>query len=191
MLLYTRERLLAHLQDTGSLIDLYQHRDPRFSERVVAWLGDLEQSLAQLRLPLVALVAAERGRILAAADGYRESAVGGERLSTRRVTLAVASLALDRVQNEVRRVIADIDAKFDTWREKMAQFLAIATTKAPIPLPPTEPRDAWLATVWAGLNVNGEVQGMYRYLGAALRPTDRLHLLDEVIGNLLDSLPPP
>ena len=50
------------------------------------------------------------------------------------------------------------------------------------------PRDAWLASVWKGLNVNGEVQGMYRYLGAAMQPADRLFLLDEVLGNLLAAL---
>lgn len=188
MLAYTRERIIGHLQEASRLVDLYQRREPSFPAAVVAWLAGVEESLGQLRLPLTALVASERGRIIAVGDGFRDPALVTERTTPRKATLAVAVLALTRVQEELRRKVAEIDGQFDAWREKMAQFLAIATTKAPIPLPPTEPRDAWLATVWKGLNVNGEVQGMYRYLGAALQPNDRLFLLDEVLGNLLNAL---
>jgi hypothetical protein len=188
MLVYTREKILGHLQETPALIDRYQRRDPAFPAAVLAWLAAIEETLGQLRLPLASLVAAERGRILAVGDGYRDPALLDERLTPRMATRAVASLALSRVQQALSARLAEIDAQFAAWREKMSQFLAIATTKVPIPLPPTEPRDAWLASVWKGLNVNGEVQGMYRYLGAAMQPADRLFLLDEVLGNLLAAL---
>lgn len=188
MLAYTREKILVLLQETTPLVNLYQQRNPTFPAAVVSWMAQVEESLGQLRLPLTALVAGERGRILAAADGFRDPALMAERYTRRTATLAVASLALGRVQEDLRRKVAEIDAQFDVWREKMAQFLAIATTKAPIPIPPVEPREVWLETVWKGLNVNGELQGMYRYLGAALQKNDRIFLLDEVLGNLLDSL---
>jgi len=188
MLAYTREKLLEHLRETTLLVDLYQRREPSFPAAVVAWLVKVEETLLQLRLPLSSLVAAERARILAVGDGYRDPVLVSERITPRKATLAVASIALGRVQDELRRKVAEIDSQFDAWREKMAQLLAIATTKSPIPLPPTEPRDVWLAAVWKALDVNGEVQGMYRYLGTALQQSDRLFLLDELLGNLLNAM---
>ena len=188
MLAYTREKILGHLQETSRLINLYQQRDASFTPEVVAWMVRVEESLCQLRLPLTSLVAAERARILSVADGYRDPSLATERLTYRGASRAVASLSLTRVQEELRRKVAGIDSLFDAWHEKMAQLLAIASVKAPIPLPPTDPRDAWLATVWKGLNVNGEVQGMYRYLGSAMAPSDRIFLLDEVLTNLIDAL---
>lgn len=187
MLAYTREKILGHLQETPGLTDLYQRHEPSFPSAVVAWLAGVEDSLSQLRLPLASLVAAERGRILAAGDGFRDPAIP-ERMTPRKATVAVAALSIGRVQEELRRKVAEIDGKFDAWREKMAQLLAVATAAAPIPLPPTDPRDIWLATVWKGLNANGETQGMYRYLGAAMQPNDRLFILDELLGNLLNAL---
>lgn len=188
MLAYTRETLLGHLQQTSRLVDLYQQHEASFVAEVVAWMACVEESLGQLRLPLVSLVAAERARILSVGDGYRDPALVGERLTARMASRAVASLALTRVQEELRRKVTAIDAQFDAWREKMAQLLAIASVKAPIPLPPSEPHDAWLTTVWKGLDVNGEVQGMYRYLGAAMASGDRMYLLDEVLGKLIEAL---
>ena len=188
MLAYTREKLLDHLQETSHLIDLYQQHEASFVAEVVAWMGRVEESLGQLRLPLSSLVAAERARILAVGDGYRDPALVGERLTARMAARAVASLGLARVQDELRRKVAAIDSQFDAWREKMAQLLAIASVKAPIPLPPSEPREAWLAMVWKGLDVGGEVQGMYRYLGSAMAQGDRTFLLDEVLGNLIEAL---
>lgn len=188
MLAYTREKIVDHLLETSRLVDCYQRRDPSFPAKVAGWLAEVEKSLTQLRLPLASLAATERGRILAVGGGFRDPAFAAEPMSQRKATVAVAALALGRVQEELRNKVTEIDASFDAWREKMAQFLAIATTKAPIPLPPTEPRDVWLANVWKGLNVNGEVQGMYRYLGAAMQPNDRLFLLDDVLSNLLNAL---
>lgn len=180
-----REQLVSALLQCPSLIDLYQKREPLFASRVIAWLSEVEKVLQQFRLPLAALVASERGRILAAGDGYRDLQVQGERLSPRKAGLATAFLALSRVQEELRRVIGEIDGKFELWREKIAQFLAVVTQKIPIPLPPGEPRPAWLGQVWTEMGASEETQGMYRYLNAAMPASDRLYLLEEVVGNLL------
>lgn len=189
MLIYTREKLASCTQEVTALINSYQSRDGRFPYSAIAWLTSTEQSLNQLRHPLVALVAAQRAKILAVEDGYRHPSLGGAHVTMRRAMNVCASLAVEAVQAELRACIAALDARLDTARDKMAQFLAVATAKVAVPLPPTDPRDVWLATVWADLNVNGETQGMYRYLCASLSPADRLHLLDEVLTNLLDGLP--
>lgn len=186
MLAYTRERLSTQLLGITPLVDLYQQRDPRFPGQVISWLAAMEKSLAPLRLPLVSMVASERARLIAAQEGFRDPAILNDRpVSARKKVSATAFLSLSHVQTAIAKIIADIDSRFDLWREKMAQLLAVATMKAPIPLPPTEPRDVWVAKVWSGLNIDGEVQGMYRYLAAAMQPSDRLHLLDEVLTNLI------
>jgi hypothetical protein len=46
---------------------------------------------------------------------------------------------------------------------------------------------AWLEKVWRGLETSNGTQGMYAYLNAALRPSDRLYLLDEIVTNLVQS----
>ncbi len=180
-----RETLASALLKLPALVDAYQQRDPLFATQAIHWLGELEKAMQQLRLPLAAMLAGERAKVLAVNDGYRDPLLPGERLSSRKAQAATASLALNRAQDEARRLIAGIDAQFDLWREKLAQFLAIATQKTPIPLPPTEPREAWLAAVWRQLDVNGDTQGMYRYLNAALPASDRLYLLNELLTNLL------
>ncbi len=172
-----RETLASALLKLPALVDTYQQRDPLFAAQAIHWLGELEKAMQQLRLPLAAMLAVN--------DGYRDPLLPGERLPSRKAQAATASLALNHAQDEARRLIAGIDAQFDLWREKLAQFLAIATQKTPIPLPPTEPREAWLATVWRQLDVNGDTQGMYRYLNAAMPASDRLYLLNELLTNLL------
>ena len=180
-----REKLLSYILEIGDFVDLYEKRDPRFVAEVILWMGAAEKTLKGLRLPLAGVISAERAKILAVVDGYRDPLVNGERMTTRKITLATASIGLSTVQDEMRSTFREIDGKLDLWREKMAQFLAVATQRAPITLPPTEPREAWLAKTWADLNIDGETQGMYRYLNAAMQPTDRLYILNEVIENLL------
>jgi len=66
------------------------------------------------------------------------------------------------------------------------KYIGFHQTKQP--LPPSEPREAWLRSVWSMLNVNGETQNMYRYLSTALQPADRSYLLDQLLDNLLQDL---
>jgi hypothetical protein len=191
MLIFIREKLVEHLQQSTNLVQLYQNRDGLFAEAVLNWLAATEETLSQLRHPLISLVAAERARILAARDGFREPSLGSARITARKAMSAIAALAIDRVQADLRGAINTVDLRLDAMREKMAQLLAVATTKTPIPMPPTDPRELWLSKVWSGLNVNGDTQGMYRYLCAALTSSDRLQILDEVLTNLIEGLQPP
>jgi hypothetical protein len=186
MLAITREKVLEHLREVPRLADLYRDRDPAFRERVLDWLSQVEQSLGRLRNPLASRAAAERTTILAVADGLREPGIDGS-VGLRKATRATVSLALRRVERALRELVETTDRKLDEGREKMTQLLAVATTAKPIPLPPTEPRQAWLEKVWRSLETSNGTQGMYAYLNAALRPSDRLYLLDEIVTNLVRS----
>lgn len=186
MLAITREKVLEHLREVPRLADLYRDRDPAFRERVLDWLSQVEESLGRLRNPLASRAAAERTTILAVADGLREPGIDGS-VSVRKATRATVSLALRRVEEALRELVESTDRKLDEGREKMTQLLAVATAAQPIPLPPTEPRQAWLEKVWRSLETSNGTQGMYAYLNAALRPSDRLYLLDEIVTNLVQS----
>ena len=189
MLALTREQLVEHLQEASALVDRYARNDWEFPTRVTAWMTEVETTLGRLRSPLVSLVAAERGKITAVDDGFRDPEIEG--VNQRKALKATATLALGRVEAALRDEIHRIDARFDEMRERLAQLLALASTSAPIPLPPTEPRQAWLDLVWSGLAVNGETRSLYSYLGAALAPSDRTYLLDEMIRNLLGAQATP
>ena len=188
MLFVTREKITIHLMEVGALVDLYQQKDPVFVERVISWLNRVEQSLQQFRNPLASFVAGERGKIIACKDGLREDKVEGAKLSTRKHMSATASLALSRCEEMLRAQVVDIDTKFDACREKMSQLLAVSSMQNPIPLPPTEPRQHWLRTVWSGLGRAEEAKGMFGYLNAMMSPSDRLHLLDELLRNMLSDV---
>ncbi len=187
MLIVTREKLVAHLLELSAIVDRYQRSDPEFVEQVAAWLIAVEKTLQQLRSPLSSQIAGQRARLLAVQDGFREPSLAENRVSRRKAVRAAAGLVVGRAEEALRARLAAIDARFDEAREKMAQYLAVTTSVRPIPLPPTEPRTAWLRSVWASLEDVPNTQGMRGYLNAALRPSDRLHVLGEVVDNLIEN----
>ncbi|MCZ6530210.1 MAG: hypothetical protein O6949_07745 [Chloroflexi bacterium] len=189
MLVATRERIKVHLLQAGGLVDLSQRRDPDYATRVIAWLCRLEESLMQLRHPLAALVAAERGILLGVRDGVRDPQVAESTTSTRKITLATASVVLSRVVGALRSAIEEIDARFDAWREKMSQLLALASMEQAIPAPPQTGHDRWLRRVWEQVGQVGNAKGMHIYLSSVMAQPDRLYLLDELLGNLLSGDP--
>ena len=186
MLALTREKLSAHLQEMPSLIDLYQRRDPMFINRTVTWFSVLEKILLQTRNPIASFVAVERGKVLAISDGYRDPSVPTSSTTKRKAGFVTTMMVLGRVEAVLLDTLNDIDAKLEIWREKMTQFVAVATNSHPIPLPPPEPRQAWLKEVWRQFSISVETQSMYNYLNAAMDASDRLYLLGELVENILN-----
>ncbi len=187
MLAFTRERMMDSLSQISELINMYQRRDSQFIETTVAWLKASEESLLQIKSPLASFVAAERGKLLAASDGYINHEINPNRHSNRKTQAAMAALVLSRVESAVRNHVAHIDEKFDALREKMIQFVAVSTANGtpPYALPARfDPKEAWLKTVWESLRVTAETANMRNYLNTALNPSDRLYLLDSFIDNL-------
>jgi hypothetical protein len=186
MLAATREILLDKLLTLPEMIDAYQRNEIGFASRSAAWLQELEQSLMQLRSPLASTVANQRARIVSALDGYSEALAGHERISRRKAVNITASLALDEAEKVLTSRIAEIDQKFDGWREKLAQFVSVASGSVPIPLPPTEPRSVWLKQTWLSWQTVNETRAMYTYLNTAMTRSDRLYLLAELLDNQLN-----
>jgi hypothetical protein len=107
-------------------------------------------------------------------------------MSKRRAVNITALLALSDVEKVLIERIKDIDVKLDTWREKMAQFVSVASVSIPIPLPPTDPHHLWLKGIWASWKTIDETRAMFNYLNTAMTSADRIHLLDEMIINQLN-----
>lgn len=183
MLVATREILLEKLLLLPRLVDAYQQGEVGFAARAGQWLKDLETSLAQLRSPLTALVSRQRARIIAAQDGFREPALTGTKLSRRKGINVTASQALAAVETELTAQLKEIDEKCDVWRDKLAQFISVASNVEPIPLPPANPRREWLKQIWGNWGKIEETRAMFTYLNSVMAPGDRLHLFGELLEN--------
>lgn len=187
MLVVTREVCLEQLLQLPPLIDAYQRGDLNFAERAVHWLRELEQGLGRLRSPLTSLASRQRARIIAAMDGFSDPALARPKPSRRKAINATASLALGELEQQLVSRVQEIDAKFDAWRDKLAQFISVASSAVPIPLPPTEPRRQWLQQIWNNWENVDDTQAMYRYLNTVMVPGDRLQLLSELLDNAVNS----
>jgi len=187
MLTILREQLLNHLIQLSEVINSYQNYDTNYADRALKWLLDTEKTLQKNRNPASSCLAVSRAKILAANDGLRDKNISSNGFTKRQIMRATVSLALDESEQKLSIIINDIDMKIDIWTDKMSQFLAVATTNTPIPLPPTEPRSNWLNKVWEGFNISAELHGMYAYLNSAMSKTDRQYVLGNVIDNLLSN----
>jgi hypothetical protein len=186
MLALTRERLLARLLALREVTDLYAHRDPAFGPGVMAWLEGTEAALAPLRHPLTSLAAAERGRVLAAADGLWDPAVRGERTTPREAERASAAAAALRVEEALRSALQGIETTLGALEEQMCQLVACASAREPIPLQGGRDREGWLRDVWGGLrDGDPKLAQLHRYLATRLTWTDRLYVLGGVLDRLL------
>ncbi len=191
MLGILRESLLARLGQVSALVDLYRNGQPDFAAKVIDWLGAAEAELQRLRSPLAALCAAERARLLATADGFRDSQLTNAERRPRRAVRATAALSLGRVADAFRAKVVEIDSRLDVLREKLAQMIALGSVANALSLQPTEPRSIWLRLIWEHLGTVAEGQALFTYLSAQLGPTDREYLLNEIVENGVLGNPTP
>lgn len=185
MLVVTRHMLNRHLLDLSDLVSRYARNDTAFVEETLSWLATVEQTLLQLRHPLVGLVATTRSQVLATRDGYRDRELSAAQTNHRQARRATAAIAVGRVEVELRRIVDDTDKQLDTFREKIAQLLAVASQQTPIPVQSGLPREEWLRRVWSDTAITSEASGMHAYLNAAVPHSDLLALLGDVLDNLL------
>lgn len=184
----TREALVEHLQYVSVLTDLYMKSDSAFVERAVNWLSDVEKSLLRLRDPLCSLVASQRGLLLAAKDGVHHPTIAEKPRSRQKAARASGVLVLGRVEEALRTRIAHIDEKLDEMHDKVAQLMALASSKRPLTLPGHAAGNQSLKNLWKELGANEETKSMYNYVGSAIGNADRIYLLQRVIVNLGDSV---
>jgi len=186
---YTREKLMEMLLQVPALISLYQSQDSAFVPSVLQWMTDSENELKRLRSPLASQCATERGRLLASVDGFPDAELRAREGGLRKAARATGALCLGRVEASMRQRVNELDAQLAQATDKMAQLLALGSAQSPLPLPPTEPRSAWLAQVWQQLGGVNETRHLHGYLASLLTASDRLYLLEQATDNLLSALP--
>ena len=189
MLAITREHLLKHLLRLSSVADRYARHDPSYPEAVMQWLTVLEEDLARLRNPVASLASSQRAGILAAGDGMSRPGPGGRPLSKRKARALAATRALSDVEEALRAQVQTMDRELETFRDKLAQLIAVFSQSRVLRLPPGGVTSDWLDHVWGELAETAEARGMYDYLSARLSVSDRRYLLAELFENLLDNVP--
>jgi len=185
-----RVEYMRHLQGVSTLVDAYSQRTGDFAASTATWLKAVEETLNQLRQPGASLVSAERARLASVADGNQEPGIA-EKTPRRKMERLVARSALSNIEELLRGRVMGIDERFADLRDKLAQAVSIAHASEPLPMPATNPREAWLQRVWKHCGAVPSVAALFRFLEAALRPMDRLNLLDDVVRNLTDEFEAP
>ena len=176
--------MVDYLLELPGLIDQYSQKDPKFLDSSLSWLSGLEQDLLKLRHPISGFVATERGKIFAVDDGFIDPNIVESSRSKRKKERATVALVLGKVQEALRAVLEDIDEKFTVYRDKMAQLIALATQRDPLPAP-IEPQEEWLKKVWEFLSKNEESKALYTYLNTALTSMDRNYILQSILEHLV------
>ncbi len=177
---YLRERLIEELMRLHNLANRFPDHSPAFLQDSLDWMKDLEQLLTRLRHPLGGLIASHRMQMEAAIEGHVEETRHSRRKAARFRIIDI----LAQVDEQLRGEVARIDARFDEWRDKIAQLAALASARSPIDL--TQPLDnARLKAIWQQFGEQQEGANMHRYLSAVLNDNDLLYLLKDIIDNLL------
>lgn len=189
MLAIERERLLDRLLALKAVSDLYEARDPTFPGASVAWLEETAVALGKLRHPLAGFAAAEKGRLLAVADGLRDPDLHREKTTPRQAQRAGAAVALSRAEARIREALERVDATLAGYEEQLANLVAYAASKQLLPAQGDGTREAWLRGIWGALAVDGDGRTHQTrvFLASRLTWVDRLYLLGNVMDKLLDA----
>jgi len=180
----TRENILRQLSKTQGIMAQYADREPRFVESVLTWMEETARIMS--RHPLASYLVTQRGLILAAADGYRETTLMPDTTSARKVRQVTAAVCLSRVEAALRDEVEAINAYLEPLQMQLAQLISVASAARPITLPAKIPdnREQWLLEVWAQLAAVENTRPAFTYLNTLLSRVDRLYLLDELLSNI-------
>jgi hypothetical protein len=189
MLIITREMLARHLFELPRIAEAYAANDSAAIERILAWLTAVEETLARLRHPGAGFASVQRTKVMAAKGGFRDDGVDYGQMNRRQIERATAVVAMARVEVVLREEVQNSDARIAEYKEKMAQFLAVASATAPLSLPSGSDRADSLRAFWSNVAVGGEATGMYKYLSASLKQSDLVVILGDVIDNLISHSP--
>lgn len=184
MLALTREALVNHLVVLPKVVDPYVRGEAAFAEYVVAWLGDVQETLTRLRSPLVSLVASGRGSIAAVTDGLQVPAATNGRVTLRKARRAAAAAVLDRVDNALRAKVTELDARLEMGRERIAQILAVCNGQVNLSRPEGEVPRLWYDTLWAQIGQIAAVRDAHVFISASFTAGDRAYLIEDLLDRI-------
>lgn len=183
---FIREKILEELIDSAKLITEYQQKSPDFVVNTIRWCQSLEEFFIKIRHPASGIISSERGKLLAVMEGYKHEESPSQH-SKRKAAAFQALESIEVINQNLHQVMIEIDTQFNAWREKVAQLIAITSSKHPIEIQGQEITNAALKHIWNQLGKNQETINMFQYLSAAIPQTDLFYLLRDIMINFLSN----
>lgn len=181
-----RERIVEKLLEIPALVDHYRNQNSAFPELSVQWLSSTEKALEAFRLPLVSRLAGLRGMMIAAADGFTETASATPARNQRKFSRSVTMQLLQQAEETLHSHCQKIDTELDDYRDKLAQLLAVASAREA--LPAGDPGSiSYIDKLWQQAKAAQENITMAQYVAARLSETDRRYLLTDIVRQLMAS----
>lgn len=179
-------KLRPNLDQLPTLLDLYQRGEPRFPDEALAWLSDVEKTMASVRVRNVSEFPVLRGRILKAADALHNREEKPSRSLVRSARNVAAAEALERAEEIIRGVITTNEERLQKFEDKLCEGITALALLTPLP-PRIGTTTHWLSQIWRLLRSQDSTRPLATYLGTALSTIDRQFILEAVLSRLLSS----
>lgn len=179
-----RERIVEQLLKIPALVDHYRNQNNAFPDLAVQWLQDSERSLESFRLPLVSRLAGLRGMMLAAGDGLSDAA--SQARNQRKARRSATMQLLQQAEEALRSHCQKIDDQLDDYRDKLAQILAVASSRSALP-GGNAGSISYIDSLWKTATAAQENTTMAQYIAARLSDTDRRYLLMDIVGQMMSA----
>ncbi len=174
----------ALVEESTRLVDLYQHKQPDFPDRLIDWLRRAEEALKRHRRSQLAPLSALRARALAAIAGLHEGAdAPARRLQARKQTAGACALLLGQAQDLLHGAQAALEPRRDEAARLIQQMLQILIQNGLLQaLLDAAPGPAErLALVWQACQTRPEVANGARQVLGLVAWADALRLIDETL----------
>lgn len=180
------EEIQSLLLRAPGLIDLYEQRKPGFVDAVTGWLRAMEGALERNRMHVVALVARERGTLVAAHRGdLGDEALSGGRRSRRKAGEAAAVRAVREVSAVVSDALSGRAGQIDEAAKIARQILSIAALKGSVqPCLREASLERRLECMKAVIHKDGDLLPYWAALTGLVAKHDALVLLDRAVAEL-------
>jgi hypothetical protein len=180
------EHLVRLLGDVPALVDALEDRRPGFTTDVVDWLRQVEEALADDRLPAVSQVAACRAQLIEARRGVLPAGVVVMgRPTARKVQEAAAARVLERSSDILHGVIADREGVFAEAERVSAQLVVVGGAKGLVAAcHDGNSHPEMLRCLQRSLAADGDLAGGYAHLLSLVGSTDVIIVLDRALARL-------
>lgn len=177
------ERLAPHLQALAPLLDAYQKGEPSFPDRALAWLSEVERTMAGVQLRQGSEISSLRGRIIKAADALVSGPEKPPRSQVRSARNAAAAEALERAEDILRTITEANQERLQRFEDKLCEGMTALALQVDIPAP-NGASTAWLNEVWRLLRAQDATRPLYLYLSTSLSMVDRLYIMESVLSRM-------
>ncbi len=95
-------------------------------------------------------------------------------------------MILDKVDDAIRAKVAEIDARLDVGRERIAQMLAVGHSQINLERPEGDVPPAWYNTLWAQLGQIEAARDAHVFISSSYSASDRRYLLEDLLDRMSD-----